>query len=226
MTEAQWLACEDPQKMIAFVRGVASERKLRLVAVGFCRQAWRWVKDPLHRRVVQAAEDFADGQITSDDLEVARSAAWASSHQSKTSFANQAARAVAGESPGAAAHQAQRLVVQQLWRKTPHSYADLPDTKRKVQQCQCDLLREIIGNPFRAIDHDRTWLTATVITVAQAVYDERILSNCHFDLHRLAVLADALEEAGCDTPEILDHLRSPGPHVRGCFPLDLLLGKE
>jgi hypothetical protein len=57
------------------------------------------------------------------------------------------------------------------------------------------------------------------------VYDERELPSCHLDAARLAVLADMLEEAGCTDPLLLGHLRGPGPHLRGCWAVDLLLGK-
>src|SRR5262245_41808404 len=65
-----------------------------------------------------------------------------------------------------------------------------------------------------------------VLSISEAAYEERILPAGTLDPDRLAVLSDALEEAGCDNPDILSHLRGPGPHVRGCWVLDLLLEKE
>jgi hypothetical protein len=65
-----------------------------------------------------------------------------------------------------------------------------------------------------------------VVALAQAAYDEREQPSGRLDVARLAVLADALEDAGCDQPDLLGHLRGPGPHVRGCWAVDLLLGKE
>ena len=84
------------------------------------------------------------------------------------------------------------------------------------------LLRDILGNPFRPVIIDSTWLSwngRTVPKIAQAVYDERAFDH-------LPILADALDEAGCDNDEILNHCRQPGVHVRGCWVVDLLLGKE
>lgn len=92
-------------------------------------------------------------------------------------------------------------------------------------------LREIVGNPFRA-DHVHlpfhkraTLLTPIVLSLAQAACNA-LLPCLSLDPARLAVLSDALEEAGCDNDDILSHLRSPGPHVRGCWALDLVLGRE
>jgi hypothetical protein len=65
-----------------------------------------------------------------------------------------------------------------------------------------------------------------LVALAQAAYDQRELPAGTLDPTRLAVLADALEEAGCDQADLLSHLRDPGPHVRGCWVIDLLLGKE
>ncbi len=81
------------------------------------------------------------------------------------------------------------------------------------------LLRDIFGNPFRPVTFDPAWRTSTAVGVAEAIYADRTFDN-------LPVLADALQDAGCDHPDILTHLRDPGPHVRGCWALDLVLGKE
>jgi hypothetical protein len=91
---------------------------------------------------------------------------------------------------------------------------------------QSKVIRDIFGNPFRPIALNPAWLTPTVTTLATSAYNECSLPSGELDTIRLAVLADALEEAGCDNAAILGHLRSPGPHVRGCWALDLVLGKE
>jgi hypothetical protein len=69
------------------------------------------------------------------------------------------------------------------------------------------------------------WHDGAVVKLAEAVYEERELPSGHLDAGRLAILADMLEEAGCCDAGLLGHLRGPGPHVRGCFAVDLLLGK-
>jgi hypothetical protein len=84
------------------------------------------------------------------------------------------------------------------------------------------LIHDLFGNPFRPVAFDPTWLTwndGVAVKLAQAVYDDHA-----FD--RLPILADALEEAGCGNTDILDHCRQPRVHVRGCWLVDLLLGKE
>jgi hypothetical protein len=91
------------------------------------------------------------------------------------------------------------------------------------------LLHDLFGNPFRPAALDPSWLTwhsGTIPQLAQAIYEDRHLPDGHLDPHRLAVLADALEDAGCSDQDILGHLRGPGPHTRGCWAVDLLLGKE
>ncbi|MBL8795193.1 MAG: hypothetical protein JNM56_14910 [Planctomycetia bacterium] len=84
---------------------------------------------------------------------------------------------------------------------------------------QALLFRDLFGNPFRPVTVNPAWLTSAVVSLAQAIYDERA-----FD--RLPILADALEDAGCDHADILNHCRQPGEHVRGCWVVDLLLAKE
>jgi hypothetical protein len=215
MTEADWLTSADPQKMIEFIRGSASNRKLRLFAVACCRQLWRQVKDQRHREAIQAAEDFADGAISLKNLAAARSAAWASAPGLKggLTLVLQAARAVTAESAGLAARQVQRAVVSALAR----------DNKPEIKRWQCGVFREIMGNPFRPAMLARAWLTDTVLSLAQTAYFERLLPVGHLDPHLLGVLGDALEEAGCSDAALLAHCRGPGPHTRGCWALDQIL---
>jgi hypothetical protein len=92
-----------------------------------------------------------------------------------------------------------------------------------------NFLRDIFGNPFRPVAVDPHWLSwsgGTITKLAQEIYDERCLPQGTLDNNRLAVLADALEEAGCTNADILDHCRHPGGHVRGCWVVDLCLGKS
>lgn len=91
---------------------------------------------------------------------------------------------------------------------------------------QCDLLRDIISNPFNKVAIDNIWLTPDVIALAKSAYYQR-LPDYTLDSSCLSSLSDALEEAGCDSIEILNHLRATNnTHVRGCWVVDLLLGKE
>jgi hypothetical protein len=100
------------------------------------------------------------------------------------------------------------------------------DARREASR----LLRDIFGSPFRATPAvDPAWLgwrDGAVSRLARAAYDDRRLPEGTLDSARLAVLADALEDAGCTDPVLLGHLRGPGPHVRGCWAVDLVLGKE
>jgi hypothetical protein len=86
------------------------------------------------------------------------------------------------------------------------------------QKC-CDQIRCILGNPFRPVSLDPSWLTSTVVALAEGIYADRA-----FD--RLPILAGALEDAGCGHADILAHCRGDGPHARGCWVVDLVLGKE
>jgi hypothetical protein len=114
--------------------------------------------------------------------------------------------------------------------KTPQTKTSFPpDREEKIkaeEQQQIRLLREVTGNPFQPVVIQRGWLTdgdGAVVRLAQAAYEERQLPSGLLDNARFAVLADALEEAGCTDETILGHCREPGEHVRGCWLLDLLL---
>src|SRR5262249_13726632 len=86
------------------------------------------------------------------------------------------------------------------------------------ESAQSDLVRCVFGNPFRPVAVDAAWLTSTVVALAKQMYESR-------DFSPMPILADALQDAGCDGEDILSHCRVPGPHVRGCWVVDLVLGK-
>lgn len=98
-----------------------------------------------------------------------------------------------------------------------------------VHKAHCDVIRCVFGNPLRPMTVDPPWLAwngGTVPKMAQAMYNGRTLPWGHQEAAHLAVLADALGEADCDNTDILNHLRDSGPHVRGSWVVDLILGKE
>jgi hypothetical protein len=99
-------------------------------------------------------------------------------------------------------------------------------SRREGLAVSAELVRDVRGSPFRTTALSAALLTPTVTALAQAAYEERSLPTGTLDTQRLAVLSDALEESGCADAAILGHLRGPGPHVRGCFALDAILGRD
>jgi hypothetical protein len=215
VTEADWLACDDPRPMLEFLRDKASDRKLRLFACAYCR-AVRGSQHMLPGTAVAVAERYADGLAREEDL---------ASERRGTPFPNEYSEWVVGPSAYDGAWQAVDWLAgaRDLMRIDPDALRHLPIPLDDVVKRSVLLLRDNFGPlPFRPVRIDPAWLTwngGTVPRMAQAIYQERA-----FD--RLAVLADALEDAGCSAPDLLSHLRGPGPHVRGCWVLDALLGRQ
>jgi hypothetical protein len=84
----------------------------------------------------------------------------------------------------------------------------------------CTLFREVHHNPFRKANFAKKWRTSTGVALAKQMYESR-------DFGAMPILADALQDAGCDSDDILSHCRDPKQvHVRGCWVVDLVLGKE
>jgi hypothetical protein len=209
MTEAEWLAGTEPEQLLAFIRAKASERKLRLFACACCRRIWGLLSDDRSRKAVMTVERFADGLVTRQQLRAARAyAADAYAFAQGGSYYAPAAHAAAcaAEEVGEAACCA----------------AGHPAIRNIEETAQAALLRDLFGNPFPRITLNPAWLTGnggTVVQLAQTIYEERRFAD-------LPILADALEEAGCSNPDILAHCRSEGPHVRGCWVVDLILGNS
>lgn len=257
MTESEWLASTAPEPMLEFLRGKASDRKLRLFAVACCRRIWHRMADDRSRTAVEVTERYADGLATyeqltdaSYDAEVAADSIYfavfnAAEAEAEASdwppenwvdgageCATDAAATVrSAASASALAHPDLIGVAGHARRALAHAASPMrftedcrPDFKERgaaedvEQAAQADLLRDIFGNPFRPAVIDPTWLPSNVVALARTIYEERA-----FD--RMPELADGLDAAGCHDAEILGHCRQAGPHVRGCWVVDLILGK-
>jgi hypothetical protein len=206
MTEAEWLACENPQSMLNYLRGKASDRRVRLFAVACCRKDWHLLTDSRSKRAVEVAEQYADGLIGQEELITPRQAVRRVAWSAQIAFGN--------SHPWRAATAAEISLRDFIiaWKIDPD----------EGWQEKTLVLLDIFGNPFRQVSVDpawRSWHDATIPRLAQQMYDSR-------DFASMPVLADALEEAGCTSADILNHCRQPGVHVRGCWVVDLLLGKE
>jgi hypothetical protein len=218
MTEAEWLASFNARALIAAVRGKASERIWRLFLVACGRNFADRMRDPRSRNALEVAERFADGTATQKELQAARAQAEEASHQAHRDEWEEDVRANFRVN---AAWQAAWEALKAADAALPCVAEDLDIGRIDEGLLFPDLLRELFGNPFRWKVIDPVWLSlndGAVRKLAQMIYENR-----SFDL--LPILGDALEEAGCADHDVLDHLRGPGPHVRGCWALDLILGK-
>ena len=199
MTESEWLACNDPERMLDFLRGRVGDRKLRLFACACCRHYAQFGDDAELREAVALAERHADGMLS--QAEYPRYNTF--QHHS---LITGVARGIS-QAPGSGWGAAYRCALNAACGNPREAGA------------QSSLLRCIVGNPFCPASFDPAWCAPAVVALAQAIYEEHAFE-------RMPKLADALQQTGCDSEVILGHCRSTGPHARGCWVVDLLLGKE
>lgn len=229
MTEQEWLTSGAPLTMLQFLEGRATDRKLRLFACACGRLAWNPFVPRFVVRATAAAEAFADGKIDGAALarvyELARGAVTAIAPDRLADpgylphilyAAMCAVTPVAFHGASAGSRAAVRAATD-AWFGGTISIPNLPGAQEELA-AQADLLRDIIGNPFREVAFDPAWRTSDALALANAMYASR-------DFSAMPILADALQDAGCDNDEILNHCREPREHARGCWVVDLLLGK-
>jgi hypothetical protein len=191
-----------------------TDRKLRLFACACCRRLWHLLPDPANRDLVAAVEDRPDG--TRDDP-VLWAAIEASSRREREWT----------DDPG---YLAVKYLGRSYYKVRPleSAVAAAVMLGRWVGEAgdsaaewaaQAGLVRDLLGNPFRPVAFDSRWRSADVVGLARGIYEYRA-----FD--RLPLLADALMDAGCSDEQVIGHCRSDGPHARGCWVVDLVLGKE
>jgi hypothetical protein len=212
MTDAEWLACQEPQLMLLALRasGRASDRKLRLFMVACCRCVWDLMRIEQWREAVEMAEQYAEGAGSLKRMRHCRRKNRMSQPRG-TSFVTLAHAVWYALEPDAI-EGARRIV------------PIIPQIACAVVP-QADLLRDLFGPlPFRPVTLPPSvlaWNDGCVVKLAAGIYQDRDFSS-----ERMGVLADALEEAGLTDEVVLEHLRGPGPHVRGCWAVDLLTCRE
>jgi hypothetical protein len=235
MTEAEWLACADPEWMLRRLEGKLSERKLRLFAAACCRRIRHLMDDPRCGAAVEVGERLADGLVSPAEQEAVRAAAQAvcrdyaytRNHYTPAVHAARSAYHVVSSSRfsvrmcASAAVEAVTYTGKPIQADAPLCRGNFPPTAEPAAQCA--LLRDLSGRLRRPSLHLTGpvlgWGNGAARKVAEGIYRDH-------DWGDLPIVADALEEGGCEDQDILSHLRGPGPHVRGCWVVDLILGKE
>jgi hypothetical protein len=252
MTEREWLVATKLKPMLDFLNGKVSERKLRLFACACCRRIWSLIQDFHCRRAVEVAEQYADGHVTARELFDASQAARLVVERQHVDIAQKLAESAAFNA--AKSYDTDWVLTvagNASFAEASHPYPGNPEKMPQVWVEQSMLLRDIVGNPFRTVTLNPTirktstnkilcwlrsrttssirtdsprptrpaWFTSTVVALANGIYQEKA-----FD--RLPILADALQDSGCDSEDILNHCRQPGEHVKGCWVIDHLLEKH
>ncbi len=221
MTDQEWLSGDDPQQMLQFLGAIPTDRKLRLFAVACCSRCADILADPRHSRLVTVVELLADNLTTTDARRDARDCLFASNYALWAATQEDAFASALRGSQDIALHVSQGgydLVGSSASLEEKLAAVDTEYQKESI--AQVELLRDIFGNPFSPVAFSPSWRTTDVMLLAQGIYDEKA-----FD--RMPILADALHDAGCDSDDILNHCRdTTATHVRGCWVVDLVLGKS
>jgi hypothetical protein len=216
MTAQEWESSTDFRAMIRTLADVRSTRKWHCFSIACVHLIWDHVPDNL-REVIDITERYIQRKASNKERSEARSRRPPAPVPDEVEWAVYWA-AAAPTDINSSARGSVPNSVRQILRVPPggqpgHANPDL---------LLCDLLREIFPNPERTPRIEPAWLRwsdGAARRVAEMIDDEG-------DYARLPVLADALEEAGCADELLLAHLRGPGPHVRGCFAVDLVLGRK
>ena len=208
MTETEWLACTDPDAMLDFLRAGErlSPRKARLFAVAACRRIRHLYADEKNFEAIEVAEADAEAVFAHDGAE--------------RDWVRRCRRMAAASALSPDSHEPLSTEKEAIWTAAFEAEG----------AAQVPLLRCLFGStPFRCVSLPSSAFTGCdgrVPKLAQSAYNDRILPSGVLEPARLLTLADALEENGCANMDVLSHLRGPGPHVRGCWAVDLFLGKS
>jgi hypothetical protein len=230
MTAGEWRASDDPAPMLGHMRPAASPRRLRLFAAGCCQLALNSFAPPAARRAARLAAMAVDHQVPGDLLRRVQADAEAAARAAGSGYLAMVAAACAhalDPDPWAAAAEASEAAARAAADAgTPDGSLAHPwvgmgqEAYRAELAAHADLMRELFGDPSRPVAFDPRWRTETAVSLAAGID-----ASGAFD--RMPILADALEDAGCDDADLLTHCRdSQPPHARGCWVVDLVLGKE
>jgi hypothetical protein len=247
MTEAEWLAFEDPDPMLQHLQGKwhermrslfglrpfpLSKRKLQLFYCGCSRRLSPEIEGTALEEAVTVAEKYVDRLLPRQQLRQAHQAVLLCPISAPSFWAWRACDSAIRLEGLLRFTTAVQLALLDYVLEAEEDRGNVPVGISRleipptilgaVNQSRCEqarLIRDIFGNPFRPVPRGAAWHTKTVTQLAERVY-----TDSSFD--RLPIVADALEEAGCDRVDVLEHLRGPGTHVRGCWVIDLLTGRK
>ena len=244
MTESDWLTGSDFAAHVHFAAGRLSPRRQRLLAAGFCRAVGHLFDHPDLHAALKTVEWFADGRDSAAELEKARQRCRFLALEAYEAYARQVDASGEGRGPEWARHELAWMVA--FAATTPLPLSDVAtravnaargvstgvaepvflgaseaavDETTRVEQSRvmAAVVREVVGNPFRPVEFLPRWRTETAVTLARHIYDRR-------DYGAMPILADAIQEAGCEVEDVLNHCRDPDArHVRGCWVLDAVL---
>jgi hypothetical protein len=233
VTEEEWLDIEGSDTLDVWrsmpypERLEGPHRKQLLLVAHLLRQVADQMTDPQFVAVIEAGEKYADGLITSEEKWAVyeRARALYDTVPQPTEAAKDAATVAElylysrGETAVAMVSAAGSRAALLAGGHGEKAETARCEAKAAMQALTRRLINEVHGNPFRPVTFSPSWRTNVVMSLARQIYDTR-------DFAAMPILADALEDAGCDNSGILYHCRGLGPHIRGCWALDLVLGKE
>jgi hypothetical protein len=231
--EAEWLACEDPTQMLKFLSQPtgdysvleflperASQRKLRLFCVACCRTVWDHITESELREAVDLSEAFADDwSVRPKLIEVSRVVNDMGMEDWSRGFVGIPMTMGLWERSSAVWEASKEKVRPEGVAAKVALVAGEERDDGPTSRINAAHLRDILGNPFRTVAFSPEWRTDTALSLARQMYESR-------DFGAMPILADALQDAGCDSEDVLNHCRSGGVHVRGCWVIDLVLGRE
>jgi hypothetical protein len=220
MTEEEWLSTASTRELIDSVKDLSRQRRLRLLSCALCRHYEGLIRHDRVRIALDRAERFADGELRDSTLDKWRHDVAKIENDTRRSHLPVADIYGAVE---LACGNSRIRSYSESWTYLVAFFLDHQKDRSGASQVEVvcrRLLRDIFGNPFRPVSFDPEWRTSTAVALAQQMYDSR-------DFSAMPILADALQDAGCENEEVLDHCRAAdGVHVRGCWVVDLVLGKS
>jgi hypothetical protein len=237
MNEEEWLTAQHSATLLHFIAPKVSDRKLHYFAIACARRLAPILPEPASLQGIDVLERFVEGQCNEESVHAfsydVEGAAFSveAGHAPWQGVVEQLPHNLLAElaaNPDCTVESARRILTSAAyfvdevfstvpWERRFPDWVSIPGGSlfRPVW-----LVHEIFGNPFRQVKMPRKWRTSTAVALARQVYDSR-------DFGAMLILADALQDAGCDNEDILAHCRGASlTHVRGCWVVDLVLGKS
>lgn len=239
VTDAEWLSCTDPLLMLYEVKFAARKRQLGLFVCACWRAIWGHVPECGGLAQLSAIEEAIDAARPGDEWHDYSQwwemlfrlqwetcdrvwdrttkgfrPTWTASDAALAAVQIVSTEAMEFDQDGVSQVEADRAALH-----AERAGAEVAATWAAELRRQCELIRDVFGNPFRAVAPQSNWLIPAVTTLARCIYEEQATGRMH-------ELADAVERAGCESRAVLEHCRGPGPHVRDCWVVDRILGKS